>query len=786
MLAVAVSVWVFSAFAGLGSLQAQPRIVPEVDGETIDLIRVLGNRRASSDEILYNIKLEQGTPVQLEVISDDIKRIYAMGFFDDIQVDADRIDGQLVITYYVIEKPAIAAIAFEGNDEFGESDLLEKIDLRVPSILNEAKVKANEEKLREHYLKEGFYLAEVSSSVNPRSDGDVEVLFRIREYSKVTVRQISILGNEALSDDDIKAHIFTREASLLGFLSGAGEFKEDEFKKDMQRIAAFYADNGYPDARVSDPQVSLSEDRRSMFITLRIEEGDPYTISEVDISGDLLFEKEEFLSALQLEAGQSFKLSTLFADIKTLRDRYADEGYAYVNVEPKRRRDVEAKTIALTYDIVKGKQVRFGRIEVIGNQKTADKVIRRELLISEGAIYSGTALETSQRMVQRLGFFEKVDIRTHAARDQRFLDVQVEVTERPTGTFQVGAGFSSIESFIATIQVSQENFLGFGTSLTAQASFSGLRQLFNIQYFDPYFLDTNWRVRLTGFKFDYIFSDFTRSSYGGNIGFGYPLLRDLILDLTYALEQVDVTPGGSLGRQKRNIGSLFQGGLSSSLGATLAWDTRDNRLFPSSGFIQQIGVEIADDLLVSENEFTRVTARSRWYFPLFFGLVMKFNLEAGLISDWNASGVPVPIFERFFVGGPNSVRGFRRASLGPTRKVAADVDDPSSALTKFNVGGDKQFLFNAEIEIPILTSVGIKGVLFADAGNAFDNDQDIGFSLDLFSEQKDFAKVLRTAVGFGFRWLSPIGPLRFEWGFPLAPLSDEEDFVFEFSIGNSF
>lgn len=768
--------------------QAQPRIVPGVTGQRVDEVRVVGNRRANLDEILYNIRQKSGDPLDLETVSADIKRIFRMGFFEDVQVDADEVDGRLVLTYYVAEKPAVLAVRFQGADELDEETLAEQVDIAVPSILDLAKVRQNAEKLRAYYVKEGYYLAEVREEILPLADGDVEVVYQIREFAKVSVVEINIVGNEAISDEELKGNIFTRESSLLGFLSGAGEFNEDEFKKDLQRLVFFYADQGYPNARISDPQIQLSEDRRSMFITLRIEEGELFHVEDVALAGDLDVASEEELQALlEVKAGEEFRLSRIFQDVQALSNYYKDLGYAYVSVEPKRRMDPDARTIGVVYDINKGKKVRIGRISITGNQKTADKVIRRELLINEGEVYSGTLVQASERSVLRLGFFEKVSVRqTSSKTSDEYLDILVEVTERPTGTFQVGAGFSSVESFIATIQVSQDNFLGRGQSLVAQATFSGLRQLFNVQFFDPYFLDSNWRFRATVFNFEYLFTDFTRASTGGTLGFGYPLLRELVLDLTYTIENVDVSPGGRLGRQRRNVGSLFTGGLTSSVGATLAWDTRDNRLFPTDGWIYQIGAEVADNFLGSDNEFTRVTFRARQYFPLFFDFVLRFNLELGLISNWNAEGKPVPVFERFFVGGPNSVRGFERSTLGPTRSIAADASDPASPLTDFHIGGDKQLIFNAEIEFPILTSVGIKGVVFFDAGNAFDNNQSLSLVPDFFADEDDYADVLRTAVGLGFRWLSPIGPLRFEWGFPLAPTADEEDYVFEFSIGNAF
>ena len=786
--------WLSVLFLGLSMALAPavshaetPRIKPRVIGNAIDEIRVRGNRRASADEVRYNISSEVGATLDPDVISQDIKRIYKMGFFEDVQVDADYDAKKLILTFYLKEKPAVALVTYEGNDELDEDDFKDHVDLRVPSILDMAKVTKNEEKLQALYSDKGYYLAEVKAEVLPMEGGDVEVRFKIREFSKISVKSVKFIGNKAISDDELKGNIFTREASLLGFLTGAGEFKAEEFSRDLQRISFYYADHGYPDVKVSDPQVNLSPDRESMFVVIHIDEGELYHVGDVKVSGDLLTDDPEALkNQLQISSGNVFKLSEMFKDIETLRNIYRDAGYAFVNVEPKQRKNTSKNEIFLTYDIKKGEQVHFGQIIVTGNDKTADKVIRRELLIAEGELFNGSNLERSKNNAMRLGFFEKVDITTNPSVDPRYVNVQVEVKERPTGTFQVGAGFSSVESFIATIQVSQNNFLGRGQTLTAQATFSGIRQLFNIQFFEPYFLDTKWRFRATVFNFEFLFNDFSRSSTGGTLGFGYPLTRFFVIDLTYTIEDVQVEPGGRLGRARRNIGSLFQGGLTSSIQTTLSYDTRNNRLFPSQGYLLQGVVEFADDTLLSENEFTRLIGRVRFYFPLFLSFVLKFNIEAGLVSNWNADNTPVPIFERFFVGGPNSVRGFLRSSLGPSREIAANAGDPGSALTTINIGGNKQFIFNMELEFPILTSVGIKGVLFADAGNSFDNDQDLSVAMDIFSDSGDYTNILRTALGFGFRWFSPIGPLRFEWGIPLAPLPEEDSVVFEFSIGNSF
>ena len=408
------------------------------------------------------------------------------------------------------------------------------------------------------------------------------------------------------------------------------------------------------------------------------------------------------------------------------------------------------------------------------------------MLVQEGQVYHGTRVRNSEQMIMRTGYFKEVSVTTQASKKPNTIDVLVNVTENSTGQFQVGAGFSSTESFIGTLQISYDNFLGRGHFLAAQGTISKLRQLINVQFFDPYFFDSNWRFRISFFNYEYVYTDFTRDSYGGSLGFGYPFTRDLVLDLTYTIDNVKVETG-SFGSKQRDLGSILNGGLTSSINATLTWDKRNNRLLPTKGYMLQGSVDVADEYLGSENEYIRFIGRARAYYPIFWDIVLKFNLELGYIANWNAPNKEVPIFERFFVGGPNSVRGFERSSLGPTRSFTTNVTDPTSTLTNFQIGGNKEIVFNAELEIPIIKSMNISGVLFFDMGNAFNEDQDLSLKIDWFAkDQEELDSVMRSALGFGFRWMSPMGLLRFEWGFPLHKKKNEDTTVFEFSIGNAF
>ncbi|MEO1269260.1 MAG: outer membrane protein assembly factor BamA [Myxococcota bacterium] len=788
---------------------AQPRAIRK----TVDLIEVDGNRRVETEAIRRNIRQREGELLSLDQVSRDIRAIYALGFFNDVQADLVERDGDTVLIYRVTEKPSVLRIVFEGNDEIDDDDIKEVVNLRPFQQLDVNAINANKEKIEELYAEKGYFLTDVTPEIRPEPDNpdEVEVAFVIDEHAKIQVKQVTFLGNNAISSDQLSNIMETRPGGYLSFLTGFGTFKEASFEADLTRIQAFYYDKGYVDVKVSPPQVRLSRDKKYLFVTIGIDEGEQHFIEDVDIQGDaqdFIRPKEELMSKVSLKPDDVFSYGKMREDITALADLYKDDGYAYANISPIPRVDKTTHRVKLVYDIQKGQKVYFGRIEMSGNSKTRDKVLRRELVFSEGELYSSTAIKRSRARVQRLGFFETVDITTRQSKERNVLDVLVTVSERPTGTFQVGAGFSSVENFIATAQISQNNLFGRGQSLSLQATLSSIRTLFSLRFSEPYLFDSFWQFSFDVFDFEFIFNDFTRSSTGGNLTFGYPLTRlkwfeeldertswdigVLSVNGTYKLEQVSVSAGGRTGGSNARISRLFSGGRTSSVRGSVFWDRRNNRLFPSSGFLQTGSVELADEYTGSQNEFIRYTGASRWYFPLVWKFVLKLNVEAGLVQSTDPRR-EVPIFERFFVGGPNSVRGFARATLGPTRAVSSSPGDPASSLSGFNIGGNKQMILNAEIEFPIFTAVGIRGVLFADAGNAFDDGSPIVFVPDLLADPTtnpdgslSFDQTLRTAVGFGFRWFSPIGPLRFEWGIPLRRIQGEDPLVFEFSIGNSF
>ena len=738
--------------------------------------------RIDKETALKHVTSKPGEPLDRERVSRDIRALYGMGAFDDCQAVLKRTaDGAVKLVFRLKERPAVDAILIEGNDEVSEEDIRKKIIVRTASILDLKKVESSAAAIREHYVEQGYFLAEVDFRLNPKPDNLVDVVFVIREHAKVKVQRIEFVGNEKVPAEEIKAIMATQEGNLLSFLTGKGMFSREMFEDDIRRIEFFYNTKGYVEVKVDDPVVMLSRDRRFITISITVHEGEQYTVGNVSIEAppgeELLFPEEELRKKLTLKPGQIFNALNVQKDDQTLGDMYKDLGYAFATVSNPHVLHKEKRLIDFVYMLQKGEKARFGRIDIIGNDGTRDWTIRRELRIYEGDWYSETKLRESEARVRRLGYFERVEVRPKPGRNANEVDVTVEVKERQTGAFTVGAGISSIENFMFQAQVSKQNFLGRGQNLSLQATLSSLRSIFMLSFEEPYFLDTDFTLALDLYNYEILFFNFTRATKGVDLTFGRRLSTELKLpspweiglSATYKVEGVDVSTGGQKGVHDIPVAYLSQSGITSSLMGTVWFDSRDDRMFPTKGNVSSASLEWAGSAIGSDFQYMRVKLKSRQYFPLILGAVLKLQGEFGWIGNPGGSR-SVPLFERFFVGGIFTVRGFERYSLGPGISTGS-ARDPAAYLNPFNIGGNKQLLFTSEIEFPIFTPIGIRGVVFFDAGNAFDDDENVNLAR------------LRTSAGFGIRWWSPIGPLRFEWGFPLKPHQGEPPMVFEFNIG---
>ncbi|WP_198956299.1 outer membrane protein assembly factor BamA [Archangium sp. Cb G35] len=757
----------------------------EVREDEVTDIRIEGNRRVEGEAIRRALRTKAGEIFDEDRTAEDLRAVWALGYFADVQLLTQRLpNGGIVYVVRVQERPSIRAVKLRGNEELSQDDLKESIEVKALTILDMDAVRRTQKKIQEKYIDKGYFLAEVTHEISPVEGGQVDVVFVIDENSKVMVKDIVFLGAEQVSVSKLKDVMITKEGGYLSFVTGEGTYREEAFQRDLAVIQATYYDEGYINVRVDKPTVSLSADKRDIYITIKLTEGDRYDIGKIDFSGDLVIPKEELATLMSSGTGRHFSRTELGQDIQSITDVYYDRGYAYANINPVTNVNADTKTVDLTFDVQKGPQVTVERIELVGNTKTRDKVIRRELRVYEGELYSGTGVRRSKERVTALGFFETVEVTQRPGSRDDSIVIQVEVKEKATGTFQVGLGFSNVENFIFTAQVSQNNFLGWGQSVSASAQISSLRSLVQLSFFDPYFLDTNFLLSADFFRVEADYVDFTRQSTGGNLSLGYQVIEDLLLNVGYSQEHVNVSASQDFGGVL--LANRFLSGVTSSVRFSVTYDKRNNRLFPSKGFIHYGSVEYAPPFLGIGNSpflFTRYTAYSRLYFPMPLGAVFKTNATVGYIQQLDANR-PLPISELYYLGGINSVRGYLLRSISPSL-LAPSSGSPDAPVERLNVGGNKQFILNLELEFPVFEKAGIRGVVFFDAGNAFAANEnffvirnDRGVPLPLAG--------LFTSVGFGFRWFSPVGPLRFEWGIPLNKRTEDEPILFEFTIGNFF
>ncbi|MCS6798890.1 MAG: outer membrane protein assembly factor BamA [Myxococcota bacterium] len=782
-------------------------------GRRIRSVRVTGTRRVAPQDVLATVRLRHGLPCTDDEITRDARAVWDMGYFEDVEVLARPAGSDAVdLVWRVRERPAIGRIVFEGNDEIGDDDLDEKVTLAVGDVLSVSEVRRQVDRIRDLYAEKGFFLARVRPHVEPMGDDEVAVRFAIEEGPEVAVRRVRFVGNASIPARELLAVMQTSETGFWSFLTSSHRFDRDAFDEDVNRLQALYYERGFLAVSIGEPRVELSPDRRHIDVTVPVVEGPRFRIGrlrvvEVDDEGreiEPLLGRRRLRETIEADPGDWFSRSVIARSLLELTRQYRDRGHAHVEVAPDTELDMRRRVVHVVVRIRRGPRVRVERIQIRGNGRTRDSVIRREIELTEGEPYSQSAIERSRERIQALGYFERVDTSEEEGSAPDRIVVNFEVSERPTGTFQIGAGFSSVEAFVFTAQVQQQNLFGNGQSLALQLQLSGIRQLAQIRLVEPYLLGTEWTASVDAYKTIRQFQDFNRDATGASLSLGHPILSDrLRLFVEYGAEYVDVSArtGGLLGAsgaagftqfQTSPLPNRFRDGLTSSVRLTLAWDSRDNRLFPSRGLYASASTELAETWLGSDNVFTRHRAFVRFYQPLPAGLVLKINVEGGLVGSRDRRGVP--IFERFFLGGIFNVRGFPLNSLGP-RIALPRLTDPNLAPSPYGlpVGGNAQLFYNVEIEIPLIEAVGIRGVLFTDGGNAWNLERQLcAASRPLFSDRSTdpcaFDPLsLRTSWGFGFRWLSPLGPLRFEWGLPFVPRAPLEDpILFEFTIGNFF
>ncbi len=762
----------------------------------IERIEVIGIRRADAEAIRGQLVSKVGRAFDPSHLRADIHTVWNLRLFSDVRVaTADLPSGGRVVTFEVTERPTIRKVLVAGNHEIKLDKIDDVLDLKRDSIADHAAIRKNREAIAQLYQAQGFLLSAVDSELVPVGEGEIDVRFTVDEHAKVRVRDIELSGNHAVSSDDLRSAMGTRKPGALSFLNGSGTYSRELLERDVSVLTGLYLDRGYATVKINPPAERLSKDKKFMHVAISIDEGPQFAFGKVDIKGDLL--ATDHLALIKSRTGAVFSRTRVEQDRKALEVYYQDHGYANVNVVPKLRLELKDHTVPIGFEIVRGKRVYVERIHIRGNSKTRDKVIRRELKLAEGELFSGSRIEKSRRQIAALGYFENVTVSTAPGSSDEFVDLNVEVSERRTGQLQVGAGFSSLESFIVQGQVAQENFLGRGHSLAAQLQISSLRRIFSLRFMEPHFLDTQWLFSTELYNQSRGYGEFSRNSTGGALTWGRRLSDRASASITYRLENVDISSGSggiaNLGARSTslpttNTANLFRGGFNSSIRGSLGWDSRDNRLLPTNGWNTSIYAEYAGRMTASENDFVRWGGFARHYQRLGDSpFVLRLNGELGVTTSLDGKGVPLS--ERYLLGGIYDIRGYQARSIGP-QLFAQRPGEVGQSLAPLPIGGNAQIIGNAEIEFPISKRMGLSGVAFFDIGNAFNLENRFcngsTTTVDACTPVSGMLGNMRKSIGLGLRWQSPIGPLRLEWGLPLDLKPGEKPSGLDFTIGTSF
>lgn len=737
-------------------------------------VLIVGNRRIESSAIMTAVKLKSGSKFFEEKVDEDIKSIFSLGFFSDVKAERNLSVKGIVLTYIVTEKPVVREIIFEGNKALASDKLKEALDIKTNSIFSTKELVKGISKIKKLYTDEGYSQAEIEPVKSAPSPYELKLTLKIKEGDKILIRAIGFEGNSAFSDSKLKGMMETKQDWWLAWLTGAGVYKDDVLKNDMLLITEHYMNNGYINFKLAEPKVELAPDKKALLVQIVMTEGDKYSTGQINFRGDLLETKEELGKRLKMKTGDVFSRAALRQEIFSLTDVYADKGYAFANVNPLTTMNSANRVIDIIFDFEKGEKVYIDRINIAGNAKTRDKVIRREMRISESELYSATGLKKSKQNLMNLGFFEEATIATSKGKGDNKLNLDVNVKEKPTGTFSIGGGYSSLDGFVGQGSVQQANLFGYGLKSNASASIGGKSSTYSLGVTDPYFLDTKWSVGADVYRTERQFVDYTKRATGGDIKAGYQLSDTLGTFLLYKLEKASISKESfALLETRRLYPDLVTANDSttSSVTASISRNTTDYRIDPSSGMTNSLSVEFAG--LGGTNRYLRYIAQTAQFFPVGLGTVFMVRGTFGQITEM---GAKIPIDEKFYLGGISTVRGYGGRTISPyviTPQKDGVIGDPTGEQRAY-IGGDTEAVLNIEYTVPLLKEAGVKGVLFFDAGNSKDG------------VDKVFSGIL-ASYGFGIRWFSPIGPLRLEYGIPLNPRQGiDKSGKLEFSIGSFF
>jgi outer membrane protein insertion porin family len=730
----------------------------QLSGNRIQHIKVEGNRHIETQAIVGQLSIQVGDPFSNEQVREQIQKIYNMGFFEEVDVSTDVATDGIVVAFRVKEKPFTVEVVYDGNDELSDENLGEKNTIRNQTFLDQEQVKVSVEHFRKLYQEKGYYSAEIIPIVDMVEENQARLTYYIEEGAQAYIKTIKYEGLNVLEEKQLAKFMANQEYSWpWSIFSDAGVLRRDEVANDVERIKEVYMNKGYLDIQVGMPRIELDETKKWFALVFPIVEGEPYIFSEIQFEGNSLFSEGELQEGLAVQSGEVFQRAKIRDEITRLTDLYGTQGYAFTEVNPSIEPDPTTRSARIIFVIDEGEMVRIKDIRITGNTKTRDNVIRRELRVAERDMIDSPAIKRSFERLNNLNFFETVEILPKQISPGE-VDLDVKVKEKPTGAFSIGGGFSTLDQFTLIADITEGNFLGRGYMARIRGQVGGRRTIGTITFRNPAIFDTLTSVQADLFSSRTNFLTYLEKKKGGNLTFGRGFSEFLTGTFTFVAEQIKID---DVDNDANDI-IQDQEGTQSTTGfrASLFRDSRDFYLDPRRGARVGVRTSFGTDVLGGSNNFYSVSFDALRYTPLpFWDFRHAIRGRIGYGTGFN--GEDFPISEFFYVGGINTVRGFKFGRAGPV----TDGNDPE--------GGNKQLILNNDLIFPLLADAKLNGVLFFDYGQGFAEGD--GLDLDL-----------RAAAGVEVRWLSPFGPLRAAFGRPVDGPSKDKKWVFEFSVGSVF
>ena len=757
---VAVCVAV-AGVVGTSALVMRPAIAQIPSGGTISEIRVEGTQRVEPETVRSYMLVQPGDPFDSDRIDRSLKSLFATGLFADVAL---RREGDTLIVR-VVENPIINRIAFEGNHKLSDQTLDAEVQLKPRVVYTRTKVQSDVKRILDVYRRNGRFAASVDPKVIPLEQNRVDLVFEIDEGPVTGVRSITFVGNHEFSASRLREILQTKESRWYRFFSSDDNYDPDRLTYDRELLRKFYLAEGYADFRVVSAVAELAPARDGFFITFTIEEGERYRFGKIDVTNQIKDVKIDDLKPLVTVAqGDWYNADQVDKTIAALTEALGNRGYAFVDIQPRVKRNADNRTIDVTFEIKEGPRVYVERIDITGNVRTLDKVIRREFRLVEGDAFNTSRLQRSEQRIKNLGFFKKTDVTTNPGSSPDKTVTGVNVEEQSTGEFSVGAGFSTSEGVLGDISIRERNLLGRGQDLRIGTVIAQRQQQVDLSFTEPYFLERNLAAGFDLFEINQdnqLIGQFNQFTVGGSLRMGYQITEPLRQTLKYTLRQDtinNVQPTAS-----RFIQEETGTRNTSAVGQVLLYDKRDNRLDPSAGYFGQLGVDVAG--LGGDVRYVRTLLTGGYYYSVAPQWVLSLTGEGGYIHGIEDT---VRIEDRFFVGGDN-LRGFATGGIGPRDLATNDA-----------LGGNIYYVGTVSLGFPVglPQELGITGRVFSDFGSLFNLDEKGDTIADPHS--------LRVSAGFGVSWASPLGPIKLDLAVPVKRESFDKKQFFRIGFGTRF